>query len=475
VAYYTLGEPAGATQANDSSGQRAAALQVQPLNPVTFGSATGPGTDGLTAASFSYSSAAIPTVPTLRSALDLATANVTIECAFLIDSATHPAIVHLLSIGTTTGTWVDIEIDGGISTGTLKASSPSSSITAATTLTVGATHHVALVMSGSSWTLYGDGVSVASGVVSALATGSNDLMVGGSLSATGFYADGSWVEAHVAVFNSALTAAQVAAHSSAALTGYAGDTTDARLIRYGGYAGIAAADINAETGQTTMQHVDTTDKQVVELMRVCETTEGGVLFDGRDGRTNFQNRAHRYTLARSQALDMAEGEVEAGYLPKYDRTGLLNDISAQDTSGRYTAHVFDTTSVNDHGQSTASIETASQDDDAPLFQASWMLYTNKDPKERAPTLEVDVLAQVGKVPNSANVLAITMGDKITVFNRPVQAASSSIDYFIEGWTLTAGHEYLHMSFNLSPSAPYDQVLVVDDPVRGKVDTYPVAF
>ena len=48
-AYYTLGEPEGATQANDSSGNGAAPLFMTGDGPaVVFGNATGPGTDGLT-------------------------------------------------------------------------------------------------------------------------------------------------------------------------------------------------------------------------------------------------------------------------------------------------------------------------------------------------------------------------------------------------------------------------------------------
>jgi hypothetical protein len=54
TAYYMLAEPGGATQANDSSGNRAAALTLTGDGslPMVFGTATGPGTDDLTAAQF---------------------------------------------------------------------------------------------------------------------------------------------------------------------------------------------------------------------------------------------------------------------------------------------------------------------------------------------------------------------------------------------------------------------------------------
>jgi hypothetical protein len=162
---------------------------------------------------------------------------------------------------------------------------------------------------------------------------------------------------------------------------------------------------------------------------------------------------------------MAQQMVEAGYAPKADRSAVFNVIDAKDVSGRYTADLFDATSQTDNGVATMSIETASEDDDEPLFQAGWALYKYKDVRERVPALTVNALAQVGKTPNCAAVMAATVGTKITVSNRPTQAASSSVDYFIEGWTKVYGHESLFITWNLSPSSPEDQALVIGDATR----------
>jgi hypothetical protein len=82
IAYYTLGEPEGSTQANDSSGNRGEPL---PLfggtgTPVVFGSATGPGTDGLTAAQFTATSDFLLGYTTLTGS------SLTVEGAFLFDA-----------------------------------------------------------------------------------------------------------------------------------------------------------------------------------------------------------------------------------------------------------------------------------------------------------------------------------------------------------------------------------------------------
>jgi hypothetical protein len=461
VAYYTLGEPAGSTEANDSSGGRALRLEItrNPSNasPIVFGNAIGPGTDGLTAAQFAAGDY-------LRSpGTATAYAGVSIEACF--SAAVTPVPDAILALLEPSGSTLSLQlgqVDGKVGT----AINNGAGLTTSGSMCDGNTHHACATWDGTTHSLYVDGALIATQAVAGtpqvgtLSLGQN--LVG--------------VEAHVAVFGSALSAAQVAAHASAALTGYAGDTTSARLIRYAGYAGVPSAEISSETGQTTVQHIDTTDKQPVELMRVMETTEGGVLFDGRDGLLYFQNRAHRLTEASLFTLNMAQHMVESDYSPKMDRTTLVNDVSAQDVTGQFTAHVFDAQSRNtDHGVATASVETASQDDDEPLFLASWMVYKYKQPAVRIPSLTVNCLDQVSKTPNCAAVLAANVGDKITVSGRPSQDTSSSASFFIEGYTRVYGPESCKTTFNVSPSSPDDTTLVIGDASRGVIGTNPVAL
>jgi hypothetical protein len=167
--------------------------------------------------------------------------------------------------------------------------------------------------------------------------------------------------------------------------------------------------------------------------------------------------------------------VESDYAPKLDRSALVNDITASDVTGLYTAHAFDATSKTDNGVATMSIETAAQDDDEPVFLVGWALYKYKTPSPRVASLSVDVLAQVGKTPNCATVMATNVGDKITVSNQPSQAVASTSTYFVEGWTEVHGPESLRITFNVSPTSPDDQTLVIGDATRGVIGTNPVAL
>jgi hypothetical protein len=461
TAYYTMGEPAGSVAANDTSGNRATTLTLagDPSLPVVFGTATGPGTDGLTAATFVGGQYLSGGGVTLASGS-------TWSCEWYFSITPPSTVMGMLGAYDTSGTRrLAVAVGGGPLQ--VEFNGAAGVIVSSRSYTDALTHHMALTQSGTTLTLYVDGIADGTATVAALGSPITQLNAGqifvGSL-------------AHVAFYSTTLSPTQVLTHANAGLTGYAGDTTSARLIRYAGYAGIETAAVSAETGQTTVQHIDTTDKQPVELMRVMETTEGGVLFDNRDGVLTLQNRAHRLSLSSSFTLDFAQHQVESDYLPKLDRTAIFNDITAQDTSGRYTAHVFDAQSRNtDNGVATLSIETASQDDDEPLFLASWALYKYKQPLVRIPSLTVNCLAQVGKTPNCATVLAANVGSKITVNNRPAQDGSSSASFFVEGYTRVYNRESCFTTFNLSPSSPEDTTYICGDASRGVIGTNPIAL
>lgn len=462
-AIYKLNEPAGSTTAANSSVNILSSLSVyDPAYPPTFGVAAPLERVAVAfnSSTTSYLAGYIP-IPI--------TGGLTVECFFQttvagvgISQLNFGGSILQLNLGASVGASI-VVVDA--------ATLASTTVTGgAASLADGVYHHMAVRWASSELTVLVDGVQVGTtAVVVAAPASTNSARVAVGRDAT--------VMAHdVTIFGHLVTAARIAVHSGSGLTGFSGETTDARIIRYAGLVNIPTAEIAAEAGSTTVQHVDTASKQVVELMRDMESTEGGVLFDARDGTLTFHNRAHRYVATSAFTLDMGKHHVETGYAPKLDRTYILNDVTAQDTSGRYTAHVVDTQSRDtDYGPMTAQLETASEDDDAPLQAASWLVYISKQPSPRVPACSVDALAQVGTSPSCSQVMAVTVGTRITVGGHPQQMSYSSVDYFVEGGTRVYGPESLMLTWNLSPASPYADVLIVADPVRGVVGTNPVAY
>ena len=462
VAYYPLGDPEGSTLAADVSGLGAAPLPLvgDPAVPVVFGTATGPGTDDLTAATFAGGQY-------LGNAFNDSAVSFSSQTAglFFLRNGTPASNETLAFWGAGSELHLFLNTSGkvqftqvGVRTGLIFQSS--------TNVCDGAIHHAALTIDGTAGRvrLYVDGVLQVEDTNLWGPQTVGNFKVGEEL--TG-------VLAHVARFPTELTAARVLAHATAGLTGHVGETTDARFDRYALLADIPTTEVNSEAGSTTVVHIDTTGGNVVDLLRQVEATEAGVMFDALDGTLTLHNRAHRYTSPSVLTLDFAKHEVGADYSPRLDPTALANDITV--IGPTTSAHVVDTTSIDAYGIATTSSATASQDINEPVNLASWAKHKYAQPKPRVPALTVDALAQVGKTVTCAQVMAVTVGDKITVANHPQQAALSITDYFVEGGSFTIGPEKFEITWNVSPSSPEDQVFVLDSATRGVLDTSVLAL
>jgi hypothetical protein len=463
LAYYPLSEAAGATSAADASGSPSPASLVQKGSgaAVTFGTATGPSTDGLTAASLTGGKHLGLTSPT---ALATEASGITIEC-FLNTSGSNDQVMEAWAPldAESVQSAADIAIDGSG-----RVTSSGGTIVGPT-VADGLTHHAAATVSAAgSYVLYADGVSAGSGTLSigspvSLSVGANAF---GGNAFVGTLA-------HAAIFNRAVSASRIAAHADAGRTGFAGETPGARFARYASYAGIPAAEVDADAGTSPMAHIDTTDKTVLELLRTVETTEGGVLFDGRDGTLEFRSRSSRYTATSAFTLSVTSQQVETGLSPKLDRSAIQNDVTATLADSTVTARATNATSVNDYGTKGDDIELATTDANEPHSAAWWRVNTYAEPTSRVPALAVEILAL--DAATQALVLAAEPGTRFTVTGLPSQAASSTGDYFVEGASESVSPESYVVTFNVSDATPYVSTLVLDSATRGLLDTNRLAY
>lgn len=477
--YYTLGDSSGSTLASDSSGTTGAAAVIVGSGPaIVFGNATGPAVDGLTAASFAageYLAAALS--GTVAQALHL-----TVKIDALPASS---AILAQVFIGTGS---VALSVD---SSGILTAYRPGFVEPPITgpSLNDGLTHDVIVVFDHAAVEaeLFVDGVSVGvdNWAVDAAAT---RLEIGSGFEGT---------LSHVAFFDensSTIGSLAVAAMTDVVETGFEGDTTDARLTRILGWGGVPSTEVDAETGVETMTYQQTSGQSVVDALRDVESTEGGVLFDGADGDVKFHNRSHRYLAASVATLNMASQHVEADYAPQLDRSALLNDVEVSNPTTEESARAVDTASADEYGVATGSATSVADSYDPLQQKASWLVASYAEPRIRVPSLTVDVLAHQGLTPSTQTLLGVTVGDLVTVMNQPEQSPFAGGGWllgedplgeieldtpegnlFVEGYTERIGPESYSITFNLSPTYPTLNTLVLDDAVRGVLDTGLLAY
>ena len=450
MAYYTLGEPAESTTAGDTSGNGGPALtQGGTGTSVVFGNATGPGTDGLTAAQFAggkylettTSIAVASAAASIGIFFATTEASTTTRLGVLYDSVDIQR--HRLSLGlTATGevTAVTFATSAGVPA--------TESILSAAGFNDGSIHHaVAVFQAGAGTKLYVDGVLMAT--TSATFSGYTvtlDRIAAASQSA-GLETVFTGTLAHEYAIASALSAVRVEAHADAGLTGFAGERSDQRIARYLAYAGVASADIVAETGVQTVPHSDITGQSVQAAIAKVNEAENGLTFVRGDSKYVIQNRRHRQAKVTADwslvAIDIGPDTA----IPT-DMQQVAN-IGTASRAGGATQSVRNQASIDTHGQYPASYDgLLVMSDEQALDRISWQVGTHAEPEPRFNAMKVDLLAASQAFQQAAQ--ARELGDRVGISGLPAQAPAGLGNQIIEGWTETLTATSWDMTFNTSP-------------------------
>lgn len=468
IAYYTLGEPAGATTAGDSSGGRQPVLKTAGVgDPVVFGNGTGPGTDGLTAAQFTDGQflANIPSLP--------AAPPITAEVFFVSNNSGSTSEVLFSLYALSTGFYyfpLRAYLD---SAGQLYVEAFNSFLTVAVALNDGRTHHVAAVLTavGATWTLeaYLDGVSVGSDVSGFNPTVFGQISsfeVGGTALAADAGIDGTI--AHVALWDTALSAGRVAAHYAAGMSGFAGEGSGDRVGRLASYANISSGDVDLEAGVADVVAQSTSGQSVMDALNDVVSTEGGVLFVAGDGKLTFQSRTHRVRAAtEAAAAAITTKDVDpADLLWSTDKNYLVNYAEASRPDGA-TQVVQDDASIAAHEQYPVSLSPLVALDSEAYDAAAWLVSTYATVSPRLTSVSIDLLTMDDDSLREA-VLGLELGDRITISGFPSQSPAATADLIVEGSSESQSINSWTLTLNTVPAAIF-RAWVLEDPVYGVLE------
>lgn len=429
--YYTLAEPEGATTAADTSGNQAPALTMTGSGTdVVFGTATGPGTDGLTAATFAagkYLEGAFIDVGTgafwaIRCAVDTSTAS-----TFLVNLGDGGDLLFRLETS-----------PAGFAQATASnifPGAPGSALgaTGAVSIADSATHDLLATLSvsgaGATLTLYVDGTLAAtntSGVAAAFAptrlrVGNTNLV--GSLS-------------HVAVFHSAsaLTAGRVDAQADAALNGFAGESGTARITRTAGYANLALGTL--DTSLTNVAFSDITGTSAWDAIQQATDAEMGVTFIDGSGNLIFHNR-NRVPAKTAPDLTLAASFVTADAQPTQDDQQIINYLEVTSETTGVPQLARDTASETTHGRyDPGGVSYLVTTDAEALDRANWIVSEFKEPTTRFGTLRIDMYG-MSALQASTVLTALEIDAWLRVTSFPSQTPDgTTVNVVIEGYTET---------------------------------------
>jgi hypothetical protein len=275
----------------------------------------------------------------------------------------------------------------------------------------------------------------------------------------------------VAVWNRDLGDAGFAAIGGV-ITGYSGETVDQRMSRVATtWAGIPAADVTLPGSSRTLGIVDASNglPKPLDLLRTVERDEAGVLNDTRTGQLRLLPRGARYGVAPALTVDASLHRVGSDWAPKADRQGLANIGTGKNPQTGIEFTYIDQGSRDEYGDAEYTVETTVLNTDEPLMLAAAAVNANSQPRPRAPSVTLDVNDWLSSPTDLAALLALDVGSRVRITNAPGQAATSTVDYFVEGYTETLDPFRWLITLNLSPSWPVDSVLILDDATNGALD------
>jgi hypothetical protein len=307
-------------------------------------------------------------------------------------------------------------------------------------------HHVAVVQTASERLIYVDGTLIISTAGAGSFTGGGKMYLGTS-STNNF---GGVVD-EVAVYNTALSAARIAAHAAARTTPWNGDLPGARIGRVLDAVAWPGALRQLDTGTSTLQSADL-DMPALEHAQKAAESDFGVLFITAEGKVRFIGRAGLFNLAELATFGDGGG-AELGYVslrPELTDQLIRNDVTVSRLEG-VAQNVKDTTSIATylrHSYVTDGLYHNS--DTVSRAAADFLISEFKDPQRRISNM---VVAPRGDPSNLfPKILGLELENQITVKDRPPGGgAVNTQDTSIEGIGHTVTPMWWETTWNLAPS------------------------
>jgi hypothetical protein len=426
-AYYTLGEPEGAVAAGDTSGNQAAVLVMAGTGTdVTFGTDTGPGTDGLTAAHFAGGKYLISS-----SSLTLTGTDRTLIVAVNV-SAAPGVMVTIAGSGDLVGCYIGMD-----STGHIVVIGPSGTavVTSAAIYSDSVGHVAEATVSGGTATLYVDGASQGSGAVSTPGL-VGYLYVGGAAAMTG-------TVAHVAIFATALSGARITAHATAMLTGFSGESDTARMTRLAGYANLPLGTLDASLTNVAFKPFDGSTAWAA-IQDVADAAVGVTYVDG-SGNLTFHNR-NKVVAKTTPDLTVDITYLTGDFSPIQDDQRIVNYLETTADATSIPQLVRNATSETSHGRYDPGGKSyLVLTDPEALDRANWIVANLAEPITRYPAVTFNLM-KLTTAQATALLTAVELDAWIRVTTLPTQNTDGTIaDLIVEGyservsgteWTLT---------------------------------------
>lgn len=246
--------------------------------------------------------------------------------------------------------------------------------------------------------------------------------------------------------------------------GYAGERAAARIRRLSNETGVPAVVVGDDGASAPMgpQPIGT----LLDIWRDVEATDGGVLYEQRDGRVAYQPRTARFNATAALTLDYAAEHLAPPLEPTDDDLRSRNDWEMSRAGGG-SARVIDQASKDTIGEYDDSATVNVADDDQLLDEAGWRVHLGTVDDLRFPSVTPNLRGEASALIPSW--VSCDIGDAAQITNPGRDLQPGTIDLFAEGYTEAISVKDWQATANCSPGRPW-KVGVLDDAVLACLDT-----
>lgn len=317
----------------------------------------------------------------------------------------------------------------------------------------GELHHVALTVNGDTIRGYLDGTLMGAATFSPSVLASKPLEV--IYAGSALLNSDLWI-AHMAVYDEQLTAVRLLAHAQAATS--APESVADRIKRILRESLVPNGEVVAEDSSLVLAIQPQSGRTGLEILAEIAETEGGVLFDGKDGLLYYHARSHRYNQDSAFTLDGNTDQLGADLQAILDDRYLINEFVGTNADESVTVTSTNSNSLNDYGLYHTDRKLVTLDANHLAQTTHWFVNKYGEPLPRVSQVTVDLTNM--DTDQRAEVLSADIGSKVAIVNLPAQAPWSDTTMFVEGYSETVTPLSHTITFNTTPDI-FGTVFVLD--------------
>jgi hypothetical protein len=207
---------------------------------------------------------------------------------------------------------------------------------------------------------------------------------------------------------------------------------------------------NYELAARSSERID-----VYSLVSALATSGLGYIYEDAQGRIGYADSTHRTTyLAANGYVDLDANHARAAGLRIETRVGdVRNSVTIQyDATSSSEQSASDAVSISTYGTLAQIIATTLHNSADALAQANFYLSLRAQPEPIFSEITFDLTNPEIDNSDRDNLIAIFMGEAISLNNLPLNMSSGTFQGFVEGWSFQASYNQLSVTLLLSPLA-----------------------